>query len=67
MVSVRIVAQPAWVRRTGHFGLAVRRPTVALALARIRSQDEDMEAAGITVYTTGDLFDAIQDACGEPA
>ncbi len=39
-------------------------PTVALALALslpIWSQDKDMEAAGVTVYTTGDLLDAIRD------
>lgn len=44
-------------------------PTVALALARslpIWSQDKDMEAAGVTVYTTGDLVDAIR-AAGESA
>ena len=38
-------------------------PTVALALARslpIWSQDKDMEAAGVTVYTTGELLDAIR-------
>jgi len=37
-------------------------PTVALALARslpIWSQDKDMEAAGVTIYTTGELLDAI--------
>jgi predicted nucleic acid-binding protein len=40
-------------------------PTVALALARslpIWSQDKDMEAAGVTVYTTGELLDAIHEA-----
>lgn len=40
-------------------------PTVALALARslpIWSQDKDMEVAGIKVYTTGDLLDAIREA-----
>jgi predicted nucleic acid-binding protein len=45
-------------------------PTVALALARslpIWSQDKDMEAAGVTVYTTGELLDAIRDAEGELA
>jgi predicted nucleic acid-binding protein len=44
-------------------------PTVALALARslpIWSQDKDMEAAGVTVYTTGELLDAIRNA-GESA
>jgi predicted nucleic acid-binding protein len=42
-------------------------PTVALALARslpIWSQDKDMEAADVTVYTTGDLLDAIREAEG---
>jgi predicted nucleic acid-binding protein len=37
-------------------------PTVALALARslpIWSQDKDMKAAGVTVFTTGELLDAI--------
>ena len=36
-------------------------PTVALALARslpISSQDKDLEAAGVTVFTTSDLLDA---------
>ena len=45
-------------------------PTVALALARslpIWSQDGDMEAAGVTVYTTGELLDALRDAPGESA
>lgn len=40
-------------------------PTVALALARsvpIWSQDKDMEAAAVTVYTTGELLDALRDA-----
>jgi predicted nucleic acid-binding protein len=44
-------------------------PTIALALARslpIWSQDKDMEAAGIPVYTTGELLDAIRDEGGEP-
>jgi len=44
-------------------------PTVALALARslpIWSQDKDMEAAGVAVYTTGELLDAIRAAGGEP-
>lgn len=44
-------------------------PTVALALARsvpIWSQDKDMEAAAVTVYTTGELLDALRDA-GESA
>jgi predicted nucleic acid-binding protein len=39
-------------------------PTVALALARelpIWSQDKDMETAGLVVYTTGRLLDAITD------
>jgi predicted nucleic acid-binding protein len=43
-------------------------PTVALALALslpIWSQDKDMQVAGVTVYTTGDLLDAIRDA-GDP-
>jgi predicted nucleic acid-binding protein len=43
-------------------------PTVALALARslpIWSQDKDMETAGVTVYTTGELLDAIHEAGGE--
>lgn len=45
-------------------------PTVALALARllpIWSQDKDMEAAGVTVYTTGELLDVIRDVGGESA
>jgi predicted nucleic acid-binding protein len=45
-------------------------PTVALALARslpIWSQDKEMEAAGVTVYTTGELLDTIRDAGGESA
>jgi len=44
-------------------------PTVALALARslpIWSQDKDMEEAGVTVYTTGELLDAIANAGGGP-
>lgn len=43
-------------------------PTVALALTcplPIWSQDEDMEAAGVTVFTTGELRDAIRKAGGE--
>ena len=43
-------------------------PTVALALVQslpIWSQDKDMQAAGVTVYTTGELLDAIREA-GEP-
>lgn len=39
-------------------------PTVALALARelpIWSQDKDMQAAGLVVYTTGQLLDTITD------
>jgi predicted nucleic acid-binding protein len=39
-------------------------PTVALALALslpVWSQDRDMEASGLTVYTTGDLLDALRD------
>jgi hypothetical protein len=71
MVSVERLRANRRANRPGsqdwHFGLAVRRPTVALALARIRSQDKDVEAAGITVYATGDLFDAIQGANSEPA
>lgn len=42
-------------------------PTVALAIARslpIWSQDKDLEAAGLTVYTTGTLLDAISEAGG---
>jgi predicted nucleic acid-binding protein len=38
-------------------------PTVALALAQklpIWSQDKDMGTAGVTVYTTGELLDAIR-------
>ncbi len=44
-------------------------PTVALALARslpIWSQDKDLAVAGLTLYTTGQLLDAIRDASGEP-
>jgi len=44
-------------------------PTVALALAQslpIWSQDKDMEAADLRVYTTGELLDAIRDAGAEP-
>ncbi len=40
-------------------------PTVALALARslpIWSQDKDMEASELMVYTTGQLLDTIRDA-----
>ena len=40
-------------------------PTVALALARslpIWSQDKDMQVAGVTVYTTGELLDTIREA-----
>lgn len=40
-------------------------PTVALALAcslPIWSQDKDMEASGVTLYTTGELLDAIREA-----
>ena len=39
-------------------------PTVALALVRslpIWSQDKDMEAAGVAVYTTGELLEAMRD------
>jgi predicted nucleic acid-binding protein len=38
-------------------------PSVALALAHslpIWSQDKDMEAFGVRVYTTGDLLDAMR-------
>ena len=45
-------------------------PTVALALTRslpIWSQDKDLEVTGLTLYTTGQLLDAIRDAGGEPA
>jgi predicted nucleic acid-binding protein len=40
-------------------------PTVALALARslpIWSQDKDMEAARVTVFTTGELLDELKNA-----
>lgn len=40
-------------------------PTVALALARalpIWSQDKDMEAADVVVYSTGQLLDAMREA-----
>jgi predicted nucleic acid-binding protein len=40
-------------------------PTVALAIARnlpIWSQDKDMQASGLTIYTTGDLLDALRSA-----
>lgn len=43
-------------------------PSVALALTRslpIWSQDKDLEAAGVSVYTTGDLLDAIREAGDE--
>jgi predicted nucleic acid-binding protein len=43
-------------------------PSAALALARqlpIWSQDKDMEAAGVTVLTTGELLDALREAGGE--
>ncbi len=43
-------------------------PTVALALAcslPIWSQDKDVEAAGVAVYTTGELLDAIRNAGDE--
>lgn len=42
--------------------------SVALALTRslpIWSQDKDLEAAGVSVYTTGDLLDAIRGAGDE--
>lgn len=45
-------------------------PTVALALAcslPIWSQDKDMEAAGVTVHTTGELLDAMRAAESESA
>lgn len=45
-------------------------PSVALALARglpIWSQDKDMQSAGVDVYTTGDLLDAIGTASGDSA
>ena len=45
-------------------------PSVALALARslpIWSQDKDMEAAGVTVYITGELLDEIRKAESESA
>ena len=44
-------------------------PTVALALTLslpIWSQDKDMSAAGVPVYTTGDLLDAIRRIEPEP-
>ncbi len=44
-------------------------PTVALALVLdlpIWSQDKDMRDAGITVYTTGELLDAIREAGTSP-
>jgi len=40
-------------------------PTVALALTRslpVWSQDKDLSTAGLDVYTTGDLLDALRDA-----
>ena len=43
-------------------------PTVAVALVSslpIWSQDKDMESAGVMVYTTGELLDAIREAGGE--
>ena len=43
-------------------------PTVALALTRtlpIWSQDKDMHEAGLTIYTTGELLDAIRAAGDE--
>jgi hypothetical protein len=36
-------------------------PTVALALT-VWSQDKDLATAGLDVYTTGDLLDALRDA-----
>jgi len=43
-------------------------PTVALALALslpVWSQDKDIAAGGVTVFTTGYLLDAIRSASGE--
>lgn len=43
-------------------------PTVALALAHslpIWSQDRDLGASGVTIFTTGELLDAIREAGGE--
>jgi predicted nucleic acid-binding protein len=43
-------------------------PTAALALARslpIWSQDKDFGVSGLTVYTTGELLDAIEDVAGK--
>jgi hypothetical protein len=43
-------------------------PTVAVARVNslpIWSQDTDMESAGVTVYATGELLDAIGEAGGE--
>lgn len=40
-------------------------PTVALALTLglpVWSQDKDLTVAGVDVYTTGDLLDALRDA-----
>jgi predicted nucleic acid-binding protein len=40
-------------------------PTVALALALslpVWSQDKDLTVAGLDVYTTGELLDALRDA-----
>jgi predicted nucleic acid-binding protein len=40
-------------------------PTVALALTLalpVWSQDKDLATAGLDVYTTGDLLDALRDA-----
>jgi len=45
-------------------------PTVALALTcslPIWSQDKDLEVAGLTLSTTGQLLDAIRNAGSEPA
>ena len=45
-------------------------PTVALALTSglpIWSQDKDMQEAGLIVYTTGELLDAIREAGDESA
>jgi hypothetical protein len=38
---------------------------IAVRSLPIWSQDKDMEAAGLTVYTTGEFLDAIWDAGGE--
>ena len=41
-------------------------PTVALALTLdlpVWSQDKDLTTAGLDVFTTGELLDALRDAC----